>query len=45
MNTHPMRKEKVPLKVKKLNVLIVENWDIILKIVDSCPIGVSAGAP
>ena len=33
MNNHPMRKEKVPLKVKKLNALIMEVWDIILNIV------------
>ena len=33
MNNHPMRKEKVPLKVKKLNALTMEFWDIMLKIV------------
>ena len=27
MNNHPMRKEKVSPKVRKLNALIVEVWD------------------
>ena len=33
MNNHPMRKEKVPPKVRKLNALTVEVWDIMLKFV------------
>ena len=33
MNNHPKRKEKVPLKVRKLNALTVEVWDIMLKII------------
>ena len=32
MNNHPMRKEKVPPKVRKLNALTIEVWDIMLKI-------------
>ena len=31
MNNHLMRKKKVPPKVRKLNALIVEVWDTILK--------------
>ena len=33
MNNHPIRKEKVPLKVRTLNVLIVKVWDTMLKFV------------
>ena len=33
MNNHPMRKEKVLPKVRKLNAIIVEVWDIMLIIV------------
>ena len=33
MNNHPMGKEKVPPKVRMLNALTMEVWDIMLKIV------------
>ena len=33
MNNHPIRKEKVLPKVRKLNALTMEVWNIILKIV------------
>ena len=33
MKNHPVRKEKVLLKVRKFNALIVEVWGTLLKIV------------
>ena len=33
MNNHPIRKEKIPPKVRKLDALTMEVWDIMLMIV------------